>query len=53
MSKQAYLTMTNDWSPKTAAKRLYQFVDEMYKGNLKPDIFKDNVLSKAERLKSS
>ena len=53
ISKQAYLTMVNDWSPETAAKRLYAFVDEMYKGNLKPDLFKDNVLSKAERLKSS
>lgn len=53
ISKQAYLTMINDWSPETAAKRLYEFVNEMYKGNLKPDIFCDNVLSKAERLKSS
>lgn len=53
MSKQAYLTMVNDWSPEIAAKRLYMFVEEMYKGNLKPDLFKDNVLSKAERLKSS
>ena len=53
ISKQAYLTMVNDWSPDTAAKRLYQFVDEMYKGNLKPDLFEDNVLSKAKRLKSS
>ena len=53
ISKQAYLTMVNDWSPETAAKRLYQFVDEMYKGNLKPNLFEENVLSKAERLKSS
>lgn len=53
ISKQAYSTMINDWSPETAAKRLYEFVEEMYAGNLKPDLFKEDVLSKAERLKSS
>ncbi len=52
ISKQAYLTMLNDWSPEVAAKRLRCFVDEMLKGNKKPDIYKENVLSKAERLES-
>lgn len=53
IAKQSYLTMVNDWSPETAAKRLYEFTEEMKKGNLKPSLFKDDVLSKAERLKSS
>lgn len=47
----AYNTMVNDWSPEVAANRLYDFVDQIIQGNKKPDLYKDNILSKAERIK--
>lgn len=51
IQKNAYETMTGPWSPKSAAERLYCFVDEMIKGNDKPNIYDSDVLSVATRLK--
>lgn len=43
----AYKTILNDWGPDMAAKRLYEFVDAIKKGDKSPTLFTDNILSKA------
>ena len=49
--RKAYETMTNEWSPEVAAKRLYLFVDAMMNNKDYSNIFNDGILSKADRIK--
>lgn len=51
IQKAAYETMIGPWSPKTAAERLYAFTDAMVRGDKNPNLFKEDVLSKAKRIK--
>ena len=43
----AYHTITESWGPDVAAKRLYEFVSEIKKGNKSPNLYKEGILSKA------
>ena len=47
IGKSAYYTILNDWGPDVAAKRLYEFVDAMKKGEKSPILFENDILSKA------
>lgn len=51
IGKNAYLTILNDWGPDTAAKRLYEFVDAIKKGDKSPVIYNEDILSKAIPIK--
>ena len=51
LSKNAYRTMIEEYSPKNAAKRLVSLCERMLKGEYKPFPFAEGVCSKAEELK--
>ena len=50
IEKEAYETLVGPWSPKTAAERLYAFVEEIKKGNLHPNLYNEDVLSKSIKI---
>lgn len=49
--RQAYLTITDEWSPQIAAERFVELSKAILSGNKKPDLFADGPCSKAEILR--
>ena len=47
VEENAYKTILESWGPDTAAKRLYEFVEEINKGKKSPFIYSEDILSKA------
>ena len=43
----AYRTIRDNWGPEEAAKRLYEFVEAIKKGEKSPKLYDDGILSKA------
>jgi len=50
LSKNAYKTMTDEWNPKNAAKKLVKLSETMLEGEYKPFPFADGVCSRADKL---